>query len=202
MLQGRLSEHNLDNVTDLLAPKEKTIIMRFSHTTVRDIFSYTWHNIVNHYSVIHATYEAEKLPALSSLAKTVQSRTGDEYMAGSWKRSLKSDLEWCSRDSDARRPSKYLAPTWSWASVHGKGFFIEQFDDVDFPFTLLDYNITLEGPELFGRVTGGWILVRAVIALRDCVVKWGYGNPHIQRGITLRSWGILDNLRRDWDGIA
>jgi hypothetical protein len=116
-------EHNLDNVTDLLVPKEKTTISRFSRTTVRDIFSYTWHNIVNHYSVIHATYEADKLPALSSLAKTVQSRTGDEYMAGSWKRSLKSDLGWCYRDSDARRPSKYLVTTWSWASVHGKGFF-------------------------------------------------------------------------------
>ena len=187
MLRGRLSEHHLDNVTDLLAPKEKTIIRRFNYTTVRDIFSHTWHSIVNHYSVTHATYEADKLPALSSLAKTVQSRTGDEYRAGSSKRSLKSDLGWCPRDSDARCPSKCLAPTWSWASVHGKVFFIEQFDDINFPFTLLDYNITLEGPELFGRVTGGWILVRAMIAPTDCVVKWGYGNPHIQRDITLRS---------------
>lgn len=41
-----------------------------------------------------------------------------------------------------------------------------------------------------------------MIACTDCVVTWGYGNRHIQRDITLRSRGILDNPRRDWDGIA
>ena len=53
-------------------------------------------------------------------AKNFQSTLGSEYLAGLWQDNLPHELIWrISRaESDTvRRPSKYRAPSWSWASV-------------------------------------------------------------------------------------
>ncbi|KAH7083079.1 heterokaryon incompatibility protein-domain-containing protein, partial [Paraphoma chrysanthemicola] len=84
-----------------------------------------WHSVVRDYSSRHLTNAADKLPALSGLAAALHQRTGDEYLAGLWKKSVLDDLLWISKAVYSSRgnrvaPSRqpvYRAPSWSWASV-------------------------------------------------------------------------------------
>jgi hypothetical protein len=50
--------------------------------------------------------------------------TGDTYLAGLWKASLLHGLTWLldpedAEFKDAKRPTTYRAPSWSWACVEG-----------------------------------------------------------------------------------
>jgi hypothetical protein len=78
-----------------------------------------WHDLVSLYSSKLLTYESDKLPAISGLAKAIQRLNGDEYLAGLWRTTIQKDLLWfCSAPTSAR-PCQYQAPSWSWASVIG-----------------------------------------------------------------------------------
>jgi len=60
----------------------------------------------------------DRLPALAGLAKALAERTGDEYLAGIWKKGLIEGLLWYGEDDLLLTPT-YRAPSWSWASVDG-----------------------------------------------------------------------------------
>ncbi|KAF2111990.1 heterokaryon incompatibility protein-domain-containing protein [Lophiotrema nucula] len=75
--------------------------------------------IVPEYTRLDLTRPTDRLVALAGLAEAFTLlRTGDTYLAGLWKKTLKSDLLWC---VDPTRSSSRLriAPTWSWGSVTG-----------------------------------------------------------------------------------
>jgi hypothetical protein len=84
-----------------------------------------WANIVNHYSKRFLTNERDKLPALSGLAQIYHEVSDDIYLAGIWKSSLPHRLCWYYLQpggllpgiSTSRRPRKFRAPSWSWASI-------------------------------------------------------------------------------------
>jgi len=57
--------------------------------------SYVWDSVVSLYSRLDLTRKADKLPALSSIAKREQKRRhGDQYIAGLWRSTLVYDLMW------------------------------------------------------------------------------------------------------------
>ncbi|KAF7516247.1 hypothetical protein G7054_g14242 [Neopestalotiopsis clavispora] len=88
-----------------------------------------WANMVRYYSKRFLTNEQDKLPALSGLAQVHHRISGDTYLAGIWKASLPNSLCWyrwgsssgytheLGRIGIARRPQKFRAPSWSWASI-------------------------------------------------------------------------------------
>jgi hypothetical protein len=77
-----------------------------------------WLSIVEEYSAKMITHPTDRLPALSGIAQIMQERTGDEYIAGLWRRDLVAGLLWA-RVYTRSRASTYVAPTWSWASFLG-----------------------------------------------------------------------------------
>lgn len=82
-----------------------------------------WHGVVQEYSARELTYDSDKLPALSGLAReTAELRKGvdDEYLAGLWRSSVLFDLYWEICSETLRMPEQYLAPSWSWASLLAK----------------------------------------------------------------------------------
>lgn len=91
----------------------------------------SWSDVVINYSQRKMTYEEDKLVALAALAAEHQRLSdGDEYVAGLWGRDLARWLSWIVDPSPSAdringvqtlqpRPSTYVAPSWSWASVHG-----------------------------------------------------------------------------------
>lgn len=81
-----------------------------------------WPFIVETYSLCNLSYSKDKLVAISGLARIIQDQTGDEYVAGMWRKNLEFQLCWVS-SGEGRRIVPYEAPTWSWASLeHGEIF--------------------------------------------------------------------------------
>ncbi|EHK25914.1 uncharacterized protein TRIVIDRAFT_79618 [Trichoderma virens Gv29-8] len=133
-----------------------------------------WLEVVMGYTMRRLTYAADKLPALSGVAKQLASQTGDTYLAGLWKSHLFEELCWrvltpadlsayyklwgIREEARVTKPA-YRAPTWSWAAIDAP---------VDFPVVqqkflaaqLVDFKITT-GADPFGRVTDGYIVLRA-----------------------------------------
>lgn len=84
-----------------------------------------WPRIVEIYTKCQLTNSADKLIALSGIAKRMRGILQDEYVVGMWRRYLESELLWSvSRHRQANgdpstRPVVYRAPTFSWASIEG-----------------------------------------------------------------------------------
>ncbi len=126
-------------------------------------FAQMWWNMVRVYSTCNLTFEPDKLVAIGGLAKWLHIWHGDRYFAGLWEKSLLTDLCWHVPDYQSpRRPSTFVAPTWSWASV------VARVDFHAHPFQVLGVNnqsdlyaqvvdVKLEKATLtsFGRITGG-----------------------------------------------
>ncbi len=73
----------------------------------------SWHKIVGLYSGASLTRYSDKLVALSGLASAVQIETGDEYVAGMWRKDLEAQLLWKIYGIMEPRPRPYRAPTVS-----------------------------------------------------------------------------------------
>ena len=133
-----------------------------------------WPRLVEEYTQRKLTLGKDKLPALSGLARYIATRTQDstseDYIAGMWSESLKTDLLWESSWDDPdhfpRRPSEWRAPTWSWASIDGpvvysKAATILQNDE-DFEPTyggVGDPQVRLHGRDPYGRITAASLLL-------------------------------------------
>ncbi|PMD45788.1 HET-domain-containing protein, partial [Hyaloscypha variabilis F] len=88
-----------------------------------------WRSLMAYYSKRNITYESDRLPAISGLARYMQYNGAGEYLAGMWKEDLWESLLWLPRpvwrdvihdnlaSTYRRRASPYRAPTWSWMSL-------------------------------------------------------------------------------------
>lgn len=103
-----------------------------------------WRVIVERYSQRELSHPSDRLPALSGLAKEIQSVTGDTYCAGLWWGDLVFSLAWTGGDlfnakgrfgedkgfvvhswnvndwPGGIQSTEYVAPSWSWASITGR----------------------------------------------------------------------------------
>lgn len=81
-----------------------------------------WYKLAAQYSNRKLTYESDKLPAISGLAREMAQSTHDEYLAGIWKGDLSQGLLWIWRDGGEalRQPERYRGPSWSWVSLDGQ----------------------------------------------------------------------------------
>ena len=133
----------------------------------------TWRSFVTKYSETKLTFEKDKLPALSGLVRVLQHRNKDQYLAGLWKNAIYDELLWINKDVRMRRPSKYRAPSWSWAAIDGKVGWMHDtlrlyYDDetpvvVKHLAQLLDWGITLAGPDTFGEVSDAFLLIHGTL---------------------------------------
>ncbi|KAI0966028.1 heterokaryon incompatibility protein-domain-containing protein [Xylaria arbuscula] len=96
-----------------------------------------WHEIVEEYSYLDLTFEKDKFPALSGVAKQMQRVRDARYVAGLWEDNLVEDLLWKTWALSAERPSKWRAPTWSWASINGRIRYDSSSDEVKRIFALI-----------------------------------------------------------------
>jgi hypothetical protein len=78
-----------------------------------------WFEIVERYCKTDLTFETDKLPAISGLARYIQNHTGDQYCSGIWESQFHLGLLWAPGSQGVKRPMSIRAPSWSWASVDG-----------------------------------------------------------------------------------
>lgn len=159
-------------------------IMGRSPGNIQDVNYFNWYETVKEYARRHITKPADRLPALSGMARAISEVTGDEYLAGIWKKGLIEGLLWCKAQNDLLLTQpEYRAPSWSWASLDGLiNFTVYNFYDrcvwkymmADFEFTATYVDSFLEhiGEDSYGGIKDGWIRLKAPLFPITSVKNW------------------------------
>ncbi|KAI8718066.1 HET domain-containing protein [Fusarium sp. LHS14.1] len=126
-----------------------------------------WRLMVAYYTRRRLTFPKDRILAISGVAGMFATVLKDQYAAGHWKQSLPFDLLWSKspESTPERRPSEYLAPSWSWAAVTGEVWFwyAHKVSPSDMPPVTPDVHLTdvltelEEQTAVFGAVTSGCI---------------------------------------------
>ena len=147
----------------------------------REMVYQRWYTTVTEYTRRQLTFESDVFPALSGLARSVQSKLGDRYIAGIFDGDMIRGLLWTrfvlrgSKERTFAQNHEYKAPSWSWA--HHPADFIWGYSlQSDWPSPM----ITNEGPcpvvveaivharypdaetseHVFGALSGGHLILR------------------------------------------
>lgn len=134
---------------------------------------YTWIEAVMDLSRRKITEESDKLPAISGVAQRMHLITGDKYLVGLWKASLHSELMWCQDPSAedfcyARRPERFRAPSWSWASVEGTVGFGGPFQREGMIAKVIQCDVLPVDPSNpFGAASYGHLVIRGPLRSLD-----------------------------------
>ncbi|KAI1142192.1 HET-domain-containing protein [Hypoxylon sp. FL0543] len=167
------SEANDQQVASILAGQSELEILR------------QWDKIVRIFTQRQLTYPEDKLPAISGISQLVHRQTGWRYLAGLWQERLIHQLLWERNsfhphfeDRDTSMPSKYRAPSFSWASVDCPVItFTANHRDVEEDGLLhedarfVDSEIFLSGVDPFGRVESGSSLTMEGRLMQDVEVR-------------------------------
>ncbi|KAF5252327.1 hypothetical protein FANTH_2627 [Fusarium anthophilum] len=143
--------------------------------------------IVPAYTALDLTFATDRLPAIQGLANATQRlRSGDEYIFGLWRKSIKADLLWYRNggDGDGHRIKNGGAPTWSWGSVTEPIYYSERIIPSDSNLQILDIITSEEQPP--------------VLVIRGHLVNVKLEDPYSNTV----SLGPDDDLRVEWDCAA
>lgn len=135
-----------------------------------------WYDIVEDYTSRDVTKPRDKLLALAGVVEKFHGVWNASYLAGLWQHNLVRDLLWTKDYAKySPRPTKYRAPSWSWAAVDGRvvcDTFDSRLDPDRYDLKeceLLQCEVSLANQTLpFGRVVGGIVRVRSPLRR----VKW------------------------------
>ena len=101
-----------------------------------------WHSLVRMYSKGKLSYSSDKLLALAGLARQYMARNrlrATDYLAGIWKSQLPAALLW--RIEGGRSPSRYRAPSWSWASLDGEVVHLDPQVNQEYCVEIIDVTL-------------------------------------------------------------
>ncbi|KAH6892506.1 heterokaryon incompatibility protein-domain-containing protein, partial [Thelonectria olida] len=133
-----------------------------------------WSVLVQCYMSGDLTEASDRLPALAGIASRFHQIIQDDYIAGCWKKHIWLDLLWWHEATEQKRPSRYFAPSWSWASIpntYGKFNCISTNSClVDDAFEVLDYKIQpLHQGFQYGSLASGFLQIRGRIVAAECL---------------------------------
>ena len=120
-----------------------------------------WGYAMWRYSHRALTWKTDCLPAISAVASIVAEATGDRYLAGLWRGDLLNGLAWEALSVPEHDPRphcrKYIAPTWSWASLPTGVWFHSRrsrdISDAHLQASVVDAWTALEGHNPYGPVS-------------------------------------------------
>lgn len=121
-----------------------------------------WHALVRMYSQGKLSYSSDKLLALEGLATQYMGRNRlrpQDYLAGMWRGQMPAALLW--RIEGGKNPSRYRAPSWSWASLDGVVTCPEpQTANKEFCVEILEVNVKHKTEDLLGQVESANLKIR------------------------------------------
>lgn len=145
-----------------------------------------WLDLVFRYTRKELTEDGDRLPAISGIADRLIPLIKDTYVAGLWRSHMLEGLQWIVSEGQSdkitstKRPTGYVAPSWSWASVQGPlsnakdsmgkwetHWDIETWESA---IQIIDIQVCLQHKDNpFGQVISGSLRVRA--RLRQAVLS-------------------------------
>ncbi|CZR44065.1 uncharacterized protein FPRO_13859 [Fusarium proliferatum ET1] len=149
-----------------------------------------WSGLVTHYTSRDMTKSNDRLPALSGIAKWLQSHLGNPgYLAGIWNNSdIHRQLAWYTYNTKYPRP-QYRAPSCSWASIDG-GIFWSNAPAIFTPQSeIIDISTTRGSSDPTGPVTRGHILIKGNMGRVQII-------DHESRPVLRREDDVTESYRR------
>lgn len=128
-----------------------------------DIIS-QWNNLIDRYSTRDLTMFEDKLPAVSGLAKRLNTKLNQEYLAGIWRQNVLGDILWTPKGSrKAWKPFRFRSPSWSWASIDGTNEPMRRYRSCEKFAVLNNWRVTPKAPgnDQFGQVSDGYLKISA-----------------------------------------
>ncbi|KAK8123159.1 HET-domain-containing protein [Apiospora sp. TS-2023a] len=147
---------------------------------------YLWRFVVKRYSAANLTKRQDKFAALAGIARAVADATGDEYLAGLWKRDIEFHLCWSAVRPERERKRRHshgpdwLAPSWSWASIEGPVSHLNIGADREVNLTgdfatrfahVYNTEMTFLGVAPFGQLSWGVLYLRCSVILSGWLRK-------------------------------
>lgn len=124
----------------------------------------TWAEIVDDYTQRLLSFPDDKLTALAAMASEVGANLGTTYLAGLWNKYLPAQLLWRLWAGPSKRPDKYRAPSWSWASVDGWVMMEHEAHADRVAIDITECKITLETEEfMYGPVKSGFLTLQGYL---------------------------------------
>lgn len=117
-----------------------------------------WHRIVNLYTACELTNTADRLIAISGLAKEFSIRLQDQYVAGMWLNSLLRELLWvCDAGCILEAPRR--APTWSWACREAQvsWYYEDRLNLVNPCLHILEVGVKPKSNDTMGEIVDAYI---------------------------------------------
>jgi hypothetical protein len=137
-------------------------------TESKDLYD-AWYDLVMLYGKCDLTISSDIFPAISGIAKSISRASGDEFVAGLWKRDMHRGLLWTAPDSTASRRDlrQHRAPSWSWASLPATcSFYVRQImqEEVDTScMEIEETDVLIEGTNPFGIVSSGKLKIKGLL---------------------------------------
>lgn len=145
-----------------------------------------WEEVIRDHSTRQITVATDRLPALGGIAQRFAEALkveGDEYLCGLWKGDLAHLLMWLHPSQSSQlRPTQFVAPSWSWASMNSPvEFYTRQrmpfarFDrqtHISFEFVSRDIKLVDERSP-FGAIVSGSIKVKGILT----PAEWDRSRP-------------------------
>lgn len=172
-----------------------------------------WARWKHWYCCCDLTKSGDKLIALSGVARVIQNKTGDQYFAGLWRKTLVQELCWSAMKPQQRPP--YRAPSWSWAAVDGPVHQeVEPQDDGSFHAYVRSVSVIHPGGNNLGAVLHGTLSLHCDMIVCGSVVAEDMArakrricptshcpNSDLASGICFSSFGQTENMlpfHLDW----
>ena len=149
-------------------------------TELAENASKIWREIVQEYTAKALTYDRDRLPASSGVARQLGPALGS-YHAGHWERDWNSLLWYPAKATGRRNRGDSQAPSWSWASVEGTPVYFDALTHFHscslFTVNCWNTNCTVDGDpcgtvNARGGVEVSGYLHRAVV-VESCVDEDG-----------------------------
>ncbi|KAI1744412.1 heterokaryon incompatibility protein-domain-containing protein [Xylaria scruposa] len=173
---------------EMIDPSMSTLLMRpLNSLPGRDIeydgWRSNWDNLLQDYQARRLTNIDDKLVAVSSVGILFARYMHTEFLAGLFERDLAIDLLWnCVDGSEAQtRPTKYRAPSWSWASINSK-----TENQISSKKLRTEGDVTIEvlpWPEAAPSTRARIGLVPIELPIRACITKTKLRNGKLDAGL-------------------
>ena len=152
--------------------------LSYDMLTARFWVRFTWTRIIATYSACSITRSEDKLVAISGVARRMSNHfSNSTYLAGLWSLDLEPQLLWISaafvdeHKTWPSRPSKYRAPSWSWACLDGAITMVwprKCEEDYQRVVEILTASTTTVTPDTFGQVSDGILRLKGFLCKGRC----------------------------------
>ncbi|KAF4633101.1 hypothetical protein G7Y89_g5025 [Cudoniella acicularis] len=133
-----------------------------------DNFCEVWDKIKKSYMSCSLTKPEDKLVAISGMIQAIQLCNTFNNVAGLWRENLIMELLWSADLSSLPKPTVYIAPSWSWASINGglgDYLHIRNRFEKEWRATVIDVQVTHSNPGAFGtgQISDGTLTIRGIV---------------------------------------